>query len=618
MTLLAAVQNALPRFRPNHPSAPANTFVFGLVASDEPPFSVIVSPLEARVTSVMRDADYLIYGTSAQLASLFDPAHPDRAGVVAQIDMRPDYPFNNYLLSILLNALDLHIPDLDYVPKRMTGFFPFPQRYPVAENPVRLRHYASTPVPTHDPQRLPELITDDHPEWVTMYDYAWQLAFRNLRQPEPESGFVANFIDPAFNSNAYLWDSCFMMQFGRYARRLCDFMGTLDNFYAKQHDDGFICREINTYEGNDLYHPLDPRSTGPNIFAWAEWLNYQHGGDLDRLRAVFPALVGYHRWWKDWRTHPDGGYWTSGWGSGMDNQTRVPRSEFHHRHYTWVDATLQQALNAQVLLAIAKQIGRDEFDDELASELAHLTRLINERLWDDVSGFYYDRAPDGRLSGVKSIGAYWALLCDDIPRAKTDRMIAHLDDPATFNRPHRVPTTPYEAPDYNPYGGYWLGAVWSPTNYMLLRGLTARGYHDLAHVIARNHVENVARVFTETGTLWENYSPEYQQPGRPAGRDFVGWTGVSAITIPLEYLIGVQALDAGTRVVWDIRLMGRHGVNRYPLGQSNCIDLLCEPLGQYAARLSVRTQQQVHLCVNFSERIHAFDLTPGEHTFLLT
>lgn len=103
-----------------------------------------------------------------------------------------------------------------------------------------------------------------------MYNRAWEMGFSNLRQPEPESGFVSGFIDTAFNDNTFMWDSCFMMMFGRYAQRVFHFMGTLDNFYAKQHPDGFICREISTYSGSDLFMPLDPSGTGLPILAWTE------------------------------------------------------------------------------------------------------------------------------------------------------------------------------------------------------------------------------------------------------------------------------------------------------------------------------------------------------------
>jgi len=615
MLLHQQFQQILGRYKPGSPAVPANRFIFGFVIPHGEQLSIIFGNGGARLEDGVREAEYLVYGTLPLFAALLNPDMPDRASIVGQLRIQPDYPFSNYLLSIFLNAFDLAILDLDYVAKRFDGPFPFPPRYPVADNTFRMREYQSEPIPAYDPQRLPELIADDHPTWVAMFNRAWELAFRNLRQPEPDSGFITNFIDPAFNANIFLWDSCFMTMFGRYARRQFYFMGTLDNFYAKQHDDGFICREINTYSGKDLFQSLDPRSTGPNILAWTEWHDYQLSRDEERLCTVFSVLIGYHRWWKEWRTHSDGGYWTSGWGSGMDNQTRIPRSEYHHRHFSWIDTNMQQALNCQMLLKIGAVIGRSEFDAELKTEFFHLGEYINARMWDEDIGFYFDAASDGTLSRTKSIGAYWGLHSGIIPDERAKRMIAHLDDPAAFNRPHRIPTQSGDSEVYNPYGGYWLGAVWSPTNYMVLRGLTERGRHNLAYVIAQNHIENVGRVFEDTGTLWENYAPEHALPGKPAGRDFVGWTGVSAITIPLEYLIGVRPISQPNSLLWDIRLTERHGIQRYPLGISNEIDLVCGRRIDSSTRptLNVKTHQPVMLEVRWDDHHKEFSLEAGEH-----
>jgi hypothetical protein len=614
MSLDQLFEQILPRFRPDHPQSPANTFVWGFIVPDQASVSVTISRDRVRLDSGLEQAEYLVYSTVDVLAAVFNTAATGRAALVEQLDIRPAYPFNNYLFSIFLNAFDLAIPDLNYSPKRFDGPFPFPPRYPAAENRFRMQRYQPEPVPPYQPEALPQLVADQHPAWVEMYQQAWRLAFRNLRQPEPESGFVANFIDPAFNANTYLWDSCFMMMFGRYARRVFRFMGTLDNFYSKQQDDGFICREINTYSGASVFQPLDPRSTGPNILAWTEWLDYAYSRDQDRLRAVFPVLIAFHRWWKDWRTHPDGSYWTSGWGSGMDNQTRVPHSEYHHRGYAWVDATAQQALNCRMLLNIAAAIDHHAFDQELQDEYAQLGRILNDRMWDDRTGFYYDVAPDGTHSRIRSIGAYWCLLTDLIPAERASRMIAHLRDPQGFNRPHRVPTQAYDSASYNPYGGYWLGGVWSPTNYMVLQALTAQGGHDLAFEIAHNHVQNIAAVFQQTGTLWENYAPEHPQPGTPAGKDFVGWTGVSAITIPLEYLIGLKPAASPFDLKWHIHLTERHGVLRFSVGEANLVDLLCEArdTADEPPIITIRTRAPLRLEIVYSNVHREFVVEAGE------
>jgi hypothetical protein len=547
MTIIDLLTITIARFRADNPLVPSNVFIFGFVTPEESA-SIRFGKGSASVEPNVKEAEYLVCGSSEEIAALLDPAAPSRKSVFDRVQMRPEYPFNDYLMSIFLNSFDLSCADLDYTPKRFDGPYPFPPRYPANENIYRTMTYTPEPLPTYDKARLPELVADDHPEWVTMYDFAWRLAFRNLRQPEPGSGFVSNFIDPAFNANIFMWDTVFMTMFGRYGRRVFPFIRSLDNFYAKQHDDGFICREINTYTGANVFQPLDPRSTGPNLFAWAEMEDFRHTGDIERLRRVFPSIMAYHRWMRDWRTHSDGSYWTCGWGSGMDNQTRVPNSEWHHRGYTWVDATMQAALSCESLMAIAEVIQRDEFQDELSAELQQLKQLA-KKLWMSTYGFYFDRAPDGTLSRSKSIAAFWALLTSVILGEERDRLVSHLDEPVSFNRLHRIPTQAADSENYNPYGGYWLGGVWAPTNYMVLRGLSVYEADDLAYEIARNHVENVAQVFRETGTLWENYAPEYIERGKPAGRDFVGWTGLSAISIPIECIIGLRTQHQ-SMVLW--------------------------------------------------------------------
>lgn len=477
-------------------------------------------------------------------------------------------------------------PFFDHIDFDDTQPFAMPHRYPTALNKRLWQKYEPAPLPAYDASQLPQLVAEEHPEWVEMYNYAWQRAFQNLRQPEIQSGFIANYIDTAFNDNTFLWDSCFMTMFGRYGRQLFDFMGTLDNFYAKQHANGFICREINTYQGYDLFLPNDPRATGPNIFAWTEWLDYQLAHDSQRLRAVFPALVAYHQWWHDWQRWPDGSYWTSGLGSGMDNQQRVPDSGYHHRFYAWLDATCQQALSCKILLEMADVLDWHEFDAALREEYDALQTIVNQSMWDEATGFYYDRAPNRTLSTIKSIGAYWGLLAGIFPAERAARMIEHLEDASTFNRPHRIPSQAADG-DYRADGSYWRGGVWSPTNYMVLQALLQYENAALAHEIARNHVEAVAAVYQDTGTLWETYAPERFSPGSPAKPNFVGWTGLSAITIPIEHLIGLRW--QAEHLLWDIRLMEAHGVLRYPLGIKDSVDLRC------AARASSTEAPQLHI-----------------------
>lgn len=474
---------------------------------------------------------------------------------------------------------------------------PEAERMPEGNRPDHLPSFAEARA------LLPQPFWDGHSEAIACYWKVWELAFeRGLRRATAQNRFVSHFNATAFNDATFMWDSAFIAMFGRYGRRAWHFQGTLDNFYCKQPPDGFICREIGEADGEDRFQRFDPAGTGPNVLPWAEWEYYRHTGDRARLARVFPPLAAYTRWFRLNRTWPDGSYWATGWSCGMDNQPRVPpgRHEWYeHCHQSWVDTCMQAVLADRVLVAMAREIGREADATEFADEADSLSAWINERLWDDDTGFYHDLRRDGsRVREVKTIGAYWALLAGLVPAERLPRFLAHLEDERTFRRRHRVPSLSADTPGFDPGGGYWRGAVWSPTNYMLLRGLEAVGQPQLAHVIGLNHLNNVVSAFRKTGTLWENYAPDADGEGR-SKTDFVGWTGLTPVAVLFEQVFGLQPAGPDY-LVWHVRLAEAHGVNQYPLGMNGWVDLHCaarrDPAAapQITANSNVRFTLEIH------------------------
>lgn len=440
---------------------------------------------------------------------------------------------------------------------------------------------------------LPQPIWEGHESTLSCYWKVWEIAFRNLRLPTAENGFVSPYIDTAFNGNLFMWDSCFILMFARYGQRAFNFQQTLDNFYAKQHLDGFICREIRETDGKDTFSRFDPPATGPDVMPWAEWEYYRNIGDKHRLADVFPALLSYHHWYRRYRTWQDGTYWACGWACGMDNQPRLHFNQSGQRleiapllemwdtdHMAWIDACAQAVLSARILVDMAEVLGRNAEVEDLLQEIDVLKKEINTSMWDESTGFYYDRRPDGTCSDVKTIGAFWTLLAGIVPTNRLNRFITHLEDTREFNRPHRVPSLSADHPEYNPLGDYWRGSIWAPTNYVVLRGLTEIGNHSLAHEIGLNHLKNVVRVYENTGTLWENYAPEQAYQGNVAAKDFVGWTGLPPVAVLFEYVFGLRPDVPANKLIWDVRLTEAHGVERYPFGETGLLDLHC------SARLS--------------------------------
>jgi glycogen debranching enzyme len=238
---------------------------------------------------------------------------------------------------------------------------------------------------------------------------------------------------------------------------------------------------------------------------------------------------------------------------------------------------------------MAEALGRQGEVADLREERDRLSATVNERLWNVESAFYHDELADGKLSGVKTIGAYWALLAGVVPQERVAPFVGHLEDPGAFGRPHRVPSLSADHPEYDPDGGYWLGGVWPPTNYMIIRGLDHVGHYDLAHEISREDLDHMTRVYKDTGTLWENYAPERSAQGNRAKSDFVGWSGLAPIAGLFEYVMGLRAEAASGRLLWDVRLLESHGVMGYPFGKDGVLDLSC------AARRSAAEEPEVEV-----------------------
>lgn len=444
-------------------------------------------------------------------------------------------------------------------------------RMPAENNPL--------PLYENSKDKLPKPIWERHENAVECYNYAWKIAFDNLRTPNAEAGFVSNFIDTAFNGFLFMWDSSFIVLFGKYGSQVFDFQKTLDNFYSHQHRDGFICREICESENGEQFSRFDPSGTGPNIMPWSEWESYLQTGDKERISKIFSPLLAYHLWLKEHHTWRDGTYFSTGLGCGMDNQFRQQKlSEFvcSHGHMVWMDTCAQQVLSADTIIKMAKILGRENEPDikSLEEESVFLRNFINEKLWCEKDAYYYDMYRDGSLNGMKTIGAYWALLAGLVPDERLDRFVAHLDNPDEFKRPNRVPSLAASDKNYSPAGDYWNGSVWAPTNYMVLKGLDKHGYNKLAYEIACDNLKNVVEVYEKTGTLWENYSPETADRGSCSRDKFVGWSGLFPISIMFEYVFGIRPAASKNTIVWHVNRTERHGIERYPF-KGEAIDLVC-------------------------------------------
>jgi hypothetical protein len=453
---------------------------------------------------------------------------------------------------------------------------------------------------------------------IDMYWKAWEIAFRNIKNPAEDSGFISSYIDTAYNGNIFMWDSNFITLFARYGNRAYPFQKTLDNFYAKQHPDGFICREIWGNTGEDCFHRYDPVSTGPNLIPWSELEYYRQFGDLERIHKIFPVLVAYYQWLRLNRTWQDGSYWSSGWGTGMDNQPRVPKSYnpiFSHGHITWLDTCLQQLFIGKILVDFGFYTERWQEIEDIEDEAKALKKYIKEKLWDPKTNFLYDRYADGSLGTFQGIGAFWALWTDVLTKDEMARFVKHLANKETFYRTHPVASMPANHEKYQADGRYWQGGVWAPTNYMVIKGLQKNGFNDLAFDLAKKHHAQVLEVYRKTGTFWEYYAPETTDPGFLARPDFVGWTGLVPIAILIESIFGIKGDCITNTLDLMVNLTEEHGIERYPLGKDGLLDLKCFARANTKQRpkLEISTNLALKLNLKWDGGSETIELKPGKN-----
>ena len=353
---------------------------------------------------------------------------------------------------------------------------------------------------------------------------------------------------------------------------------------------------------------------------WCEMVYFHQFGDTERLHKIFPVLCAYYKWLKLNHTWRNGTYWSSGWGTGMDNMPRVPSEYspiYSHGHMIWLDTNLQQLFTANLLLEMGFYLERWQEIEEFEDEAKMLGKYIHDNLWDEKTGFLYDQYADGTLCTTKGIGAYWALFTDVLDSVQLDRMVKELDNPATFNRKHRIHSLSADNPKYKENGRYWQGGVWPGTNYMVMQGLVQKGYGKLAREICLNHYAQVFEVYKKTGTFWEYYAPESAEPGFMARDNFVGWAGLPPIAELIEFIIGIRGDYAKKQIIWDMNLTETNGIERYPFGPEGLISLKAEARRSASdePRITVDSNIDFELCVLYGGKEKKINVTSGKHTY---
>lgn len=351
----------------------------------------------------------------------------------------------------------------------------------------------------------------------------------------------------------------------------------------------------------------------PPIGAYAALKLFGRLGDLEILRRAYPALQRWHDFWTAPRAsgtprrdgNADGllewgadislagknvpswdrnasGRMRAAWESGQDDLPNWDDAAFNEATGTLtmncLDLNSLYALDAWSLAEIAAVLGRAADADRYRAQYETLKALINERLWNEREGFYFDRFWDGRFSVHKAASAFYTLLAGIPDEARAQRMLKRLLDPRQFWGDYVIPSVSRDDPSFRPESQQsWRGVVRPAASYLVYQGLKAYRQDAVASEFARKSAEMALRSWTNFGLSPESFD---SLTGEAGGQRFQGAGPLASLVAVEEVLdftpqegfrFGILKPEAKARLS-RVLIQGRH----YEVEASNSETLLRE------------------------------------------
>jgi hypothetical protein len=374
------------------------------------------------------------------------------------------------------------------------------------------------------------------------------------------------------------WDSAFVA-LGFATFDLDRAWQELETLFASQWSDGFV-PHIVFWQDDAGYFPGPDRwqagervrtsgITQPPVAATVvRELWERERRSHDRMAALFPRLLAWHRWFWRHRDHEELGVVVAmhPWETGRDNSPEwdVPgeaidasnvatyvRRDLSHleaamrptqaeydryvalvdfgRSAGWDHARIARENPFRVadvgmtmillradrdLLILAETLGDHGAAAEIAARIARAEKGIGW-LWDDRAGSYCSRDTiTGRSSGFVTSASFLGFYAGLVDTDRDACMLAHFEKIAAHVR--------YLMPSLDPADSgfqmlrYWRGPVWAVVNFMIGRGLAECGFADEAR-----RLRDDTRALIDRSGFYEAFDPT---DGAPTGGDTFSWT----------------------------------------------------------------------------------------------
>ena len=419
-------------------------------------------------------------------------------------------------------------------------------------------------------------------DFVDIYEQTWAWVEDYWQKGTSKNGFESRYFNAPDADRINQFDAIYSSFFLVYSNRNYPAEPQLDNFYNKQESDGAIRAEYSVETGKPIFSEDNPEGVAPPLFAWAEYNMYHKAGNKKRIKEVMPALERHYEWLESTFKDDTGLFHVPLVATGMRN---APRDDMYYP----VDFNTQAALNAARMAELGHVLNDKDIEFRYRRQYFSLKTRINQLMWNDEDGVYYDLDKNREQVPVKTVATFWPLITDIPNEARAARLVAHLKDPESFGTENPFPSLAVSEPAFSEDGEGWRGSVFPHYTFMILKGLEKQHEWEAAREFAIRHLYNMLDTLhpegDRRGTVWEAYRPtregaaqwsENENFPRPMHLPEVG---LSTIALMIENVVGLEVSLPRKTVRWVVPTLEIMGIENLNL-RRNTITILSQKSGR--------------------------------------
>lgn len=422
-------------------------------------------------------------------------------------------------------------------------------------------------------------------DFVDIYEQTWAWIRDYWQDPATqteEDPFGVRFFCSPDATQVNLMDAVFSTFFLVYSNRVYNAAQQLDGFYNRQEYSGAIRSDYLLATGKPIFTKANPEGISPPLLAWAEYNLYHKAGNKKRIKEIMPTLEAYYRWLEESFKDESGMYHVPLAATGMPN---APRDGMYYA----VDFNIQQAMNSAHMALLGHILNDKDIEFRYRRQYFSLKTRINQLMWNEEDGFYYDLDKNQEQVRVKTIASFWALLTDIPNEVRSRAMIDHLKDPEGFGTENPFPTVAVNEPSFSENGDGWRGSVFPTYTFMIIKGLEKQHQWEMAREYAIRHLYSILDTLhpegNKRGNVWEAYRPTKEGHAKWSGHpDFpramhLPSVGLSTVALMIENVVGLSVSLPRKTVRWVVPTLEIMGIENLNL-RRNTVTIVSQKSGR--------------------------------------